>query len=44
MAGGTIFEARAVLVAPPAATADDLRPMLEALAHALMVDIELSTD
>jgi glycine cleavage system regulatory protein len=44
MAGGTIFEARAVLVAPPASSADDLRPMLEALAHALMVDIELSTD
>jgi glycine cleavage system regulatory protein len=44
MAGGTIFEARAVLVAPPDVSADELRPMLEALAHELMVEIELSTD
>jgi glycine cleavage system regulatory protein len=44
MAGGTIFEARAVLIAPPGASAEELRPMLEALAHELMVDIELSTD
>jgi len=44
MAGGTIFEARAVLIAPPAASAEELRPMLEALAHELMVEIELSTD
>jgi glycine cleavage system regulatory protein len=44
MAGGTIFEAQAVLVAPPGASAEELRPMLEALAHELMVDIELSTD
>jgi glycine cleavage system regulatory protein len=44
MAGGTIFEARAALVAPPGSTAEGLRPMLEALAHELMVDIELSTD
>jgi glycine cleavage system regulatory protein len=44
MAGGTIFEARAVLVAPAGTRAEELRPMLEALAHALMVEIELSTD
>lgn len=44
MAGGTIFEARAVLVAPPDVSAEELRPMLEALAHELMVEIELSTD
>jgi glycine cleavage system regulatory protein len=44
MAGGTIFEARAVLVAPADVAPDDLRPMLESLAHALMVDIELSLD
>jgi glycine cleavage system regulatory protein len=44
MAGGTIFEARAVLVAPADVEPDDLRPMLESLAHALMVDIELSLD
>jgi len=44
MAGGTIFEARAVLVAPAGLSPDDLRPMLESLAHELMVDIELSLD
>ena len=44
MAGGTIFEARAVLVAPPTVDAEELRPALEALAHQLMVDIELSAD
>ena len=44
MAGGTIFEARAVLVAPPDVSAEELRAMLEALAHELMVEIELSTD
>src|SRR5262245_24976747 len=38
MAGGTLFEARAVLVAPPAGT-DALRVALEALAHELMVDL-----
>jgi glycine cleavage system regulatory protein len=44
MAGGTIFEARAVLVAPAGVGPEDLRPMLESLAHELMVDIELSLD
>ena len=44
MAGGTIFEARAVLIAPVGVGPDDLRPMLESLAHELMVDIELSLD
>ena len=33
MAGGTIFEARAVLVAPAGLSPDDLRPMLESLAR-----------
>jgi glycine cleavage system regulatory protein len=44
MAGGLLFEAHAVLVAPPEASTDELRGTLEALAHALMVDITLSAD
>ncbi len=44
MAGGTLFEARAVLNAPPAANTDDLRSMLEGLANELMVEIRLSDD
>ena len=44
MAGGTIFEARAVLNAPPALSTDSLRTMLEGLAHELMVEIRLSDD
>ena len=44
MAGGTIFEARAVLLAPRSTSADELRAMLEALANELMVDIALSTE
>ena len=44
MAGGTIFEARAVLVAPESATADDLREALESLADGLMVDVHLSLE
>jgi len=44
MAGGTLFEARAVLNAPPTTSTEDLRKMLEALADELMVDITLSDD
>ena len=44
MAGGTLFEARAVLNAPPTTDTDALRSMLEGLAHELMVDIRLSED
>jgi len=44
MAGGKIFEARAVLVAPESASADGLREALEALADRLMVDVHLSLD
>jgi len=44
MAGGTLFEARAVLDAPPSASTDELRSMLEELADELMVDIRLSDD
>jgi glycine cleavage system regulatory protein len=44
MAGGKIFEARAVLVAPESASAEGLREALEALADRLMVDVHLSLD
>ena len=44
MAGGTLFEARAVLNAPPTTSTDELRAMLEGLAHELMVEIRLSDD
>lgn len=44
MSGGTLFEAHAVLTAPSDASAEDLRSMLEGLAHELMVDISLSDD
>ena len=44
MAGGTLFEARAVLNAPPSADTDALRSMLEGLANELMVEIRLSDD
>ena len=42
MAGGMLFEARAVLEASPALDLDDLRVRLEAIADELMVDIVLS--
>ncbi len=42
MAGGLLFEARAVLEVPPRTSSDDLRSMLESLADELMVDISLS--
>lgn len=44
MAGGTLFEARAVLDAPPTTSIDSLRSMLEELADELMVEINLSDD
>jgi glycine cleavage system regulatory protein len=42
MAGGMLFEARAVLEAPPSCSMDELRSMLEAIADELMVEIRLS--
>lgn len=42
MAGGKLFEARAVLEAPPGIRIEDLRSTLEALADELMVDVTLS--
>jgi glycine cleavage system regulatory protein len=42
MAGGMLFEARAVLEAPPATSTGALRSTLEALADELMVEIRLS--
>ena len=44
MAGGTLFEARAVLDAPATANTEALRSMLEGLADELMVEIRLSDD
>lgn len=42
MAGGTLFEAHAVLVAPGSVSTGDLRGALEALADELLVDVELA--
>ena len=42
MAGGTLFEARAVLSAPPTTNTEELGSMLEGLADELMVEIRLS--
>jgi glycine cleavage system regulatory protein len=44
MAGGTLFEARAVLDAPLTTDTESLRSMLEGLADELMVEIRLSDD
>lgn len=44
MSGGTIFEARAVLNAPPTTSIEALRSMLEGLADELMVEIRLSDE
>jgi glycine cleavage system regulatory protein len=44
MSGGSLFEAHALLSAPPAASTEDLRALLEALADELMVEIRLSDD
>lgn len=42
MAGGTLFEAHAVLDAPPTTSTDTLRSILEELADELMVEVRLS--
>jgi glycine cleavage system regulatory protein len=42
MAGGLLFEADAVLTAPVGVSADELQADLEALAHELMVDLDLT--
>ena len=42
MAGGMLFEATAVLEAPPGTSLQTLRSMLEAVADELMVEIRLS--
>ena len=44
MAGGTLFEAHAVLAAPPATDTGTLGAVLEQLADELMVEIRLSED
>lgn len=44
MSGGTIFQAHAVLTAPPSTSTDELRALLEGLANELMVEIRLSDD
>jgi glycine cleavage system regulatory protein len=42
MSGGSLFEAHAVLSAPPSASTDELRARLEGIADELMVEIRLS--
>ena len=42
MAGGLLFEADAVLTAPAGVSTDELQADLEALAHELMVDLDLT--
>jgi len=42
MAGGRLFEVRAVLEAPPATRVEELRTSLEAIADELMVEITLA--
>ena len=42
MAGGTLFEANAVLVAPTTTSSDALSAILEKLADELMVEIRLT--
>jgi glycine cleavage system regulatory protein len=44
MAGGMLFEARAVLAAPPTTSTEALGSMLEGLADELMVEIRLSEE
>ena len=44
MAGGRLFEARAVLIAPEATSAAGLRDALEALADRLMLDVHLTIE
>ena len=42
MAGGTLFEARAVLSAPPETSTEALRTVLEELGDEMMVEIRVS--
>jgi glycine cleavage system regulatory protein len=44
MVGGMLFEATAILLAPPTVPIADLQAELEELAHELMVDLSLSAD
>ncbi len=44
MAGGRLFEARAVLLAPESTSVEGLRDALEELADRLMVDVHLSLE
>jgi glycine cleavage system regulatory protein len=44
MAGGELFRMSALLACPPAISVDDLRGVLEAIAHDLMVDLQLRED
>jgi len=44
MAGGTLFEARALLRAPASGDTEELRKVLEALADELMVELRLSDE
>jgi glycine cleavage system regulatory protein len=44
MAGGTLFEAHALLTAPPTTSTETLAAVLEQLADELMVEIRLSED
>lgn len=44
MAGGTLFEAQALLKAPPTMSTEELRSMLEDLADDLMVELTLSEE
>ena len=44
MAGGTLFEAHALLNAPTTTSTQALRSILEGLADDLMVEIRLSDD
>jgi glycine cleavage system regulatory protein len=44
MAGGTLFEAHAVLTAPASLSTSDLRAALESLADELLVDVTLAAD
>jgi glycine cleavage system regulatory protein len=44
MAGGTLFEAHALLTAPASLSTADLRGALETLADELLVDLTLATD
>jgi glycine cleavage system regulatory protein len=44
MAGGTLFEAHAVLTAPASLSSSDLRVALESLADELLVDVTLAAD